>query len=106
MRTVSGQIPQVAMGVVLVSKQVKCMPHLFPYIAQEGVVGNNIDRCIVKLSSYYLPDIFTIETILKCVKHAKFILAKNSLFVRRALMLVYKLQDKLLPHTKEKYSFQ
>ena len=37
---------------------------------------------------------FTTETILKCVK-TKFILAKNSLFVRKALMLVYKLQDKL-----------
>ena len=48
---------------------------------------------------------FTIETILKCVK-TKFILAKNSLFVRKALMLVYKLQDKLSPQTNEKYSFQ
>ena len=47
---------------------------------------------------------FTIETILKCVK--TFILAKNSLFVRKALMLVYKLQDKLSPQTNEKYSFQ
>ena len=47
---------------------------------------------------------FIIETILKCVK-TKFIPAKNSLFVRKALMLVYKLQDKLSPQTNEKYSF-
>ena len=47
----------------------------------------------------------TIETILKCVK-TKFILANNSLFARKALMLVYKLQDKLSPQTNEKYSFQ
>ena len=34
-----------------------------------------------------------------------FILAKNSL-VRKALVLVYKLQDKLSPRTNEKYSIQ
>ena len=44
---------------------------------------------------------FTIETI----KQTKFILAKNSLFVRKALMLVYKLQDKLSPQTKENILF-
>ena len=45
---------------------------------------------------------FTIETILKCVKNKVY----NSLFVRKALMLVYKLQDKLSSQTNEKYSFQ
>ena len=45
---------------------------------------------------------FTIETILKCVKNKVY----NSLFVRKALTLVYKLQDKLLPQTNEKYSLQ
>ena len=45
---------------------------------------------------------FTIETILKCVKNKVY----NSLFVRKAFMLVYKLQDKLSPQTNEKYSFQ
>ena len=49
---------------------------------------------------------FTIETILKCVKNKVYTVAKNSLFVRKALMLVYKLQDKLSPQTNEKYSFQ
>ena len=39
---------------------------------------------------------FTIEIILKCVK-TKFILAKNLPFVRKALMLVCKLQDKVSP---------
>ena len=48
---------------------------------------------------------FTIETILKCVK-TKFKLAKNSLFVGKALILVYKLQDKLSSQTNENYSFQ
>ena len=45
---------------------------------------------------------FTIETILKCVKNKVY----NSLFVRKTLVLVYKLQDKLSPQTNEKYSFQ
>ena len=63
------------------------------------------------LLSYYSPDIliplkFTIEII--CIKmcKTKFILVKNSLFVRKTFMLVYKLQDKLSPQTNEKYFFQ
>ena len=42
---VNGQILHIAIGQVLVSNQSQ-MPHLSPYIAWKGVVGQNIDRCI------------------------------------------------------------
>ena len=67
-----------------------------------GRAGHYYYLIIYLIFEYNLIIKFTIETILECVKNEVY----NSLFVRKALMLVYKLQDKLSPQTNEKYSFQ